>query len=314
MKLSPVIPFEPVPTEVIPQGEQWVAQIKWDGIRLLTYFDGRQVALFNRHKKDRTWHYPELTAIETYCSARSVILDGEVIALVNGKPSFHQVMRRDGVRTGKSLSFLQGQVPIIYMVFDLLYFNDEWIIDRPFEERHRLLREILTPSSSVQLVQNEEDPLALFEVVKKLDLEGIVIKDRHSRYVINGKDKRWQKKKRLKDLYAVVGGVTFNQNIVNALLLGLYDEKGRLWYIGRAGTGKLTQADWLSITEGVKALKTKERPFVNRPDRHKDAVWLKPELTVKVHFLEWTKKGTMRQPSIQAIVPIEVEACTFQQV
>lgn len=306
-------PFEPVTTSAIPQGERWVAQIKWDGIRLLTYCDGHRVALFNRHKKERTLHYPELTAIDTYCSARSVILDGEVIALKNGKPSFYQVMKRDGLRTEKKFSSIRHQVPIIYMVFDLLYFNDEWIIDRSFEERHSLLKDIITPCSTVQLVQNEEDPLALFEAVKELELEGIVIKDRRSRYVINGKDKRWQKRKVLRDLYAVVGGVTFNQNRVNALLLGLYDDEGQLRYIGHAGTGKLTEADWQWITQRVGGLKTKERPFVNRPDRQKDAVWLKPELTVKVSFLEWTEGKTMRQPSIQAIVQTDLEKCTFEQ-
>lgn len=306
-------PFEPVTTSAIPQGERWVAQIKWDGIRLLTYCDGHRVALFNRHKKERTLHYPELTAIDTYCSARSVILDGEVIALKNGKPSFYQVMKRDGLRTEKTFSSIRHQVPIIYMVFDLLYFNDEWIIDRSFEERHSLLKDIITPCSTVQLVQNEEDPLALFEAVKELELEGIVIKDRRSRYVINGKDKRWQKRKVLRDLYAVVGGVTFNQNRVNALLLGLYDDEGQLRYIGHAGTGKLTEADWQWITQRVGGLKTKERPFVNRPDRQKDAVWLKPELTVKVSFLEWTEGKTMRQPSIQAIVQTDLEKCTFEQ-
>jgi bifunctional non-homologous end joining protein LigD len=311
--LSPVTPFEPIPTQVIPKGDQWIGQIKWDGVRILTYYDGHQVALFNRKKNERTMHYPELTAIDTYCTAHSVILDGEVVALENGKPSFHQVMKRDALRKKSNIDLVQRQVPITYMVFDILYLNNKWMMNRPLHERQQLLSLIIEPNEFVQLVKSDHDPEALFEAVKEHDLEGIVIKDLESRYAINGKDKRWQKKKVFKDLCAVAGGVTFRQNRVNALLLGLYDDEGCLWYVGHAGTGKLTQNDWLNITQMVPALKITERPFVNRPDRHKDAVWIQPKITVKINFLEWTQSKTLRQPSIQAIVQADAKACTFNQ-
>ena len=93
MDLKPVAPFEPIRSETIPQGENWVAQVKWDGVRMLTYRDGRETRLINRKGNDRTAQYPEFIDVPSYCRASSVILDGEMIALSGGKPSFHEIMR-----------------------------------------------------------------------------------------------------------------------------------------------------------------------------------------------------------------------------
>ncbi|GMA51215.1 hypothetical protein GCM10025857_25720 [Alicyclobacillus contaminans] len=72
----------------LPAGPGWVAQVKWDGVRILTYSDGREVHLFNRRRNNRTLHYPELVDVSAYSTAKSVIYDGEVIAWRRGKPSF----------------------------------------------------------------------------------------------------------------------------------------------------------------------------------------------------------------------------------
>ncbi|MDR7315880.1 ATP-dependent DNA ligase [Brevibacillus nitrificans] len=75
MKLEPILPFEPISTDTIPSGDNWVAQIKWDGVRMLTYFDGNEVRLVNRKLNDRTVQYPEFLDLSRYCHATSVILD-----------------------------------------------------------------------------------------------------------------------------------------------------------------------------------------------------------------------------------------------
>jgi bifunctional non-homologous end joining protein LigD len=312
MGMQPIIPFEPIRTEVFPQGEDWIAQVKWDGVRILTYYDGNGVKLFNRQLNERTAQYPELADIQSYCSARSVILDGEVIALENGRPSFHQVMRRDGIRRLEKVSSVKQEVPISYMVFDVLFYNGEWITSRPLKERQKILGEVLIPHPVVHTVENFPDAEALFEAIKGQDLEGIVCKRFSSTYAIGGKDNRWQKVKNYRDLVAVVGGVTLRDGIVNALLLGAYDSEGKLWYIGHAGTGKLTQADWQELTRRIQPILRKTSPFVNRSARMKDALWLELELTVKVRFMEWTGGGTLRQPSIQAFVPMKPTDCRLE--
>ncbi|WP_103105887.1 ATP-dependent DNA ligase [Brevibacillus reuszeri] len=311
--MNPIIPMEPISCEVIPKGADWIAQVKWDGVRMLTYFDGSKTRLYNRRINERTHQYPELANIQTFCNAHSVILDGEVVALgADGKPSFHEVMRRDGIRRLEKVGQAQKLVPITYMVFDVLFANNEWTIDRTLRERANLLSEIIIPNDHVQLVDHHNNGQALYEVIEQHGMEGIVMKDLNSKYVIGGKEKHWQKKKYYRDTIAVVGGVTLRDNIVNSLLLGLYDSEGHLFYIGHAGTGKLTRDDWIALTEVIVPLIQSDMPFAYTPARFKGAVWLKPKVAVKVQFAEWTEGYTLRQPSIHAVVDIPVDHCLLE--
>lgn len=69
MDLKPVVPFEPKSTEIIPIGKNWIGRVKWDGVRVLTYYDGLKVKLFNRKLNERTSQFFELVNIKSYCSA-----------------------------------------------------------------------------------------------------------------------------------------------------------------------------------------------------------------------------------------------------
>lgn len=307
--MKPIVPFEPISTETIPTGPSWVGQVKWDGVRVLLYYDGQKIQLYNRKLRQRTYHYPELQEVSQFCRARSVILDGEIIALKDGKPSFSEVMKRDGLTDLKKVGSVARVIPITYMVFDLLYLNGQWVTSWPLEKRQQALAENLLPHDHVQLVENFSDAQALFAAVKEAGLEGVVIKDLNSTYAIGGKDGRWRKKKNYQDLIAVVGGVTFRGPVVNSLLLGLYDGEGRLWYIGRAGTGKLSQGDWETLTQVIGSLKQEESPFVHQPSPRQRAMWLKPYLTVKVRFTEWLAGWRLRHPSIQAFVQARPQEC-----
>lgn len=310
---EPLAPFEPISTHDLPIGDHFIGQIKWDGVRMLLYFDGRTTKLINRRRNDRTLQYPELTQPMDFCSASSVILDGEIMALSQGKPSFYHIMKRDSSRKSTTIAQVMRQVPITYMVFDILYCNGTWLTHLSLQERQAVLEKIIRPNQQVQLVTSHSDMEALFNVVVQHELEGIVIKDLRSTYLIDGKDKRWLKKKIFKDIFAVVSGVTYRDKIVNSLFLGLYDNQNQLWYIGNAGTGKLTMADWQLITEQVQPLITSERPFVNQTDREKEAVWIVPQLVAKVNFFEWTPNKTLRHPSIQSFVTMNPKDCNFTQ-
>ncbi|NJJ41914.1 RNA ligase family protein [Paenibacillus apii] len=309
MKLTPIVPFEPVIADLPPAGEQWIAQIKWDGVRVLSYYDGCSTELINRRQNYRTKQYPEIAAAESYCKAGSAILDGEVIALSEGKPSFHEVMRRDSLRKESAIASTVRQIPILYMVFDILYCNGVWTLDRPFLERRSLLEEMLRPHPHVQAVPSYNDPAALLAAARAQGLEGIVCKDVNSVYSPGGKDKRWLKCKIISDLNAVAGGVTFRDGTVNAVLLGLYGDDGRLHYIGHAGTGKMTVNDWRELTALSHRLAAQDMPFASLPQRVKGAFWIRPELVFKIHFLEWTDSGTLRHPSIQARLDLSPSEC-----
>ncbi|MEK4509327.1 DNA ligase [Paenibacillus anaericanus] len=314
MELKPVTPFEPLRTEVIPSGSNWVAQVKWDGVRILTYYDGHETRLINRKGNERSRQYPEFIDVPSYCQAHSVILDGEMIALAGGKPSFHEIMKRDSLRREQEISFAVGRTLAIYMIFDILYYNGQWVTNETLEHRQQLLQNIITPHSALQLVPNVQDGEALFTVMKERGWEGMVCKRLDSSYLIGGKDSRWQKLKLGYDLYAVIGGVTYRDGIVNALLLGLYNQEGNFIYIGHAGGGKLKVADLRELTEIIQTMIRETAPFVNQPQRVKGAIWVQPTLSVKVQFMEWTPGGTMRHPVIQGMATVPPEMCVVTQI
>jgi bifunctional non-homologous end joining protein LigD len=312
MDLMPIIPFEPIVSDSFPKGTDWIHQIKWDGVRILTYYDGSKCRLFNRKLNERTSQYPELLDVTKYCMANSVILDGEIIALgSDGKPSFHEVMRRDSIRRKERVGLAKKEVAITYLIFDVIFYDGQWVNEWPLRERNELLIRIITPNENVQLVSSHSEGNALYKVVQDADLEGIVCKDLNGTYAIDGKDDRWVKVKNYGDVVAVIGGFTLNGGIVNAILLGLYDLEGKLLYIGHTGTGRLTSGDWRKLTEILKQTVIKDRPFHDTHARHKDAYWVQPLFTVKIKYTEWRwKEGrSMRQPSIQAFMDLPPGEC-----
>ncbi|MFD3260509.1 DNA ligase [Paenibacillus lentus] len=313
MELKPVAPFEPIRTEALPVGPDWITQVKWDGVRILTYYNGKDTRLINRKGNERSKQYPEFMDVPSYCRADSVILDGEMIALAGGRPSFHEVMRRDSLRREQEIRFAVKQIPATHMIFDVLYYNGNWVIDRTLAERQELLQDIVVPSGQIQLVPSYSDGERLFAVMKERGWEGVVSKRLDSTYALGGKDGRWQKLKLGYDLQAVIGGVTYREGVMNALLLGLYDEHGQFVYIGHTGSGKLNQEAWRSLANQITALAVKDRTFHNVPQRIKGAVWVQPLLTVKVQFMEWTPGGTMRHPVLQGMADIPPESCTVTQ-
>lgn len=312
--MKPIVPFEPVRQDTIPLGDSWIYQVKWDGVRILTYADEKGIVLFNRHLNERTHHYPELHDASSYSKANSFILDGELIALAaDGKPSFHEVMRRDGLRRLEKVPQVLKLVPIYYMVFDILYLNGNWVHDRPLRERLDLLNGMLTPTSTVQPVACHPRGDVLFEVMKKQGMEGMVCKRLDKPYVIGGKSANWVKVKNYGDIIAAIGGFTLNGGIINAVLLGLYDQAGRFQYIGHTGTGRLNQSEWKALTIRLFPDIVKECPFASRPERYKHAIWVKPSLSVKIMYTEWRlhEGRSLRQPSIQAVVDRPASECRF---
>ncbi|QMV45102.1 DNA ligase [Cohnella cholangitidis] len=313
--MKPLIPFEPISAKTIPSGDGWIAQMKWDGVRMLFYYDGQTLRLINRRLNDRTRQYPEFAVPSAYCTASSFILDGEMIAFDASKPSFQEVMKRDSLRHEGSIKRAIMGTPVTYMVFDVLFANGDWVIDLPLRQRQQLLTEIIKPQNQVQPVTSHADAGALLEVMRSHAMEGIVLKQLESTYAINGKDNRWRKIKLFYDLYAVIAGVIIKDNIVRSVQLGLYDEDGSLRYIGHAGMGKLTVGQQRELTAMALEAEGAGMPFSNRPERSKETQWIAPSLVVKVQYMEWTSNKTMRHPTIQALVKdVPITECSVKQI
>ncbi|MDQ0658065.1 RNA ligase family protein [Paenibacillus sp. W2I17] len=312
---KPLIPFEPISRDTLPTGPQWIAQVKWDGVRMLAYEDGHELRLVNRRLHDRTAQYPELVTPRNLCSGSSYILDGEVIALDpdTGKPSFYHVLRRDRMSRPEGIAQAIHQIPVTYMVFDILFFEGKWVTDQPLADRQRLLHEVLNTAPHVQEVTNTLDASSLLTVMRQHQMEGIVCKDLTSSYGIQGKDQRWQKVKIMHDVYAMIGGVTYRSGIVNAVAVGVYDGPNFV-YIGHVGTGKLNSNTWRELTHQVEPLIRQDRPFHNVPERSAETTWVEPQIGVKVQYMELTHHHTLRHPSIQTFADVTREDCLANQL
>ncbi|WP_339303621.1 DNA ligase [Paenibacillus sp. FSL R5-0519] len=312
---KPLIPFEPISRDTLPTGPQWIAQVKWDGVRMLAYEDGHELRLVNRRLHDRTAQYPELVTPRNLCSGASYILDGEVIALDpdTGKPSFYHVLRRDRMSRSEGIAQAIHQIPVTYMVFDILFYEGQWVTDQPLADRQRLLHEVLNSAPHVQEVANTLDAASLLTVMRQHQMEGIVCKDLTSTYGIQGKDQRWQKVKIMHDVYAMIGGVTYRSGIVNAIAVGVYDGPNFV-YIGHVGTGKLNSNTWRELTHQVEPLIRQDRPFLNVPERSAETTWVEPRIGVKVQYMELTHHRTLRHPSIQTFAEVTREDCLANQL
>ena len=310
--MDPIKPFEPISADIIPSGKEWIFQVKWDGVRMLVYKVDGEVKLVNRNLNNRTKQYPELTDLSNYCSASSVILDGEIIAMNEGKPSFHEVMKRDRMNRSELIHLAIEERPVIYMIFDILYLDGKWVIDEELAERQKLLSSIITPTEFVQIVENFSDGVALYEAIQTQGLEGMVAKDLRKPYSLNGKDGRWQKVKFYQDLIAVVGGLLIKGSELQSLALGLYDSSGQLHYIGRVGKGRYKHEEWKIIKQFLEKVSQSENPFETKMSNNRKFQWVQPIYTVKVTYLEWTESMTLRQPLLESFVERDPKKCLME--
>jgi len=270
---SKIIPMEPVLVKEPPPGPEYVHSIKWDGVRALVYVSSRGVRIHNRRLNDRTATYPELQGIFRMVRAKELVFDGEIIALnKQARPSFGLVMKRDSVRTEKAARKLMHSLPVYYMIFDLLYYKGESIMERPLFERLELLNGVFVEDSiSFQIVGVEEDGRSLFERTRSLRLEGVVSKKKDSGYLRGVKSVLWLKAKHFKDMNVVAGGFTTRNGRLNALSIGAYSGE-HLIYLGNVSSG-LTNHDLVSLDRELRKLEQPRSPFANFSTRSPSYHW-----------------------------------------
>jgi bifunctional non-homologous end joining protein LigD len=299
MLFSPFQPMEPLPAAEVPVNERYLFQVKWDGVRILAHVGGGRVLLHNRKLRERTHHYPELDRLHALC-ATDAVLDGEMVALRNGKPSFPLILERDLVNPAaaggkEKVRRLMSRVPVFYMVFDLLYYNGRSLLDQPLDQRRERLCDLLQEDESILPVESFGDGVLLFSAIREQGMEGVVAKERLSSYRPGRKHGSWLKiKYRLQQL-VVIGGYTLKNGQINALLAGAYHE-GRYLYLGRVASG-LSGRDLAELTPYLRESGQSEPPFVNAT-ADRDKRWVTPRLTALVEFQEWTEDLRMRQPVI----------------
>jgi bifunctional non-homologous end joining protein LigD len=285
----------------VPSGADWAYEMKWDGVRALTLVQPGTLRIKSRNGRDVTAGYPELHALAGELGTAEVLLDGEIVALnEEGRPDFQLLQRRMHVRDAASLRILQHEVPIVLMIFDLLWFDGRLIIDLPYTERRRVL-EALGPSGTTwqtppASVEDGEDALATSH---ELGLEGIVAKRVDSVYEPGRRSSAWRKIKHDLRQELVIGGWTpgkgWRAGRVGALLLGYHDADGALHYAGKVGTG-FTEAELERLDAMLAPIEQSTNPFTGT-GVPRDAHFVVPRHVAEVRFAQWTEGGRIRQPA-----------------
>ncbi|MGE5653261.1 MAG: non-homologous end-joining DNA ligase [Bacillota bacterium] len=304
-------PMEPVKHDQPFDDPRYAFQVKWDGVRMLAFVSGSGVRLQNRRLREKTATYPELQLLSKHLVGRDAILDGEVVVLQDGKPSFPRVIERDFATSSRTISGMQKTHPIAYVVFDILWLDGRDLTPLPWQERDQHLHAAVREEDGIAVIDSFlARGTDLFGAVETKGLEGIVAKEISSRYLIGQKSDAWRKIKTKQRIRAVVGGMTIKGSHFSALLLGVYRE-GQLVYIGRVGTGISMQEAGL-LVQHLGQQRQPTSPFTNTPRiTSAEVIWTYPALTVDVEFMEWTEDLQLRAPVIKGFGIGDPKECVF---
>jgi len=287
----------------LPPDDGWVFEIKWDGMRILSFATPSGVRLQSANQKDVTVRFPELQALAEVLGDHAALLDGEVVANdENGQPSFSLLQGRMHVASESDAARLSVEVPIVYHVFDLLRLDDHDLCDLPYLDRRRLLAELIEPGPYWDVPPaHRGDGSDLLAAARAQGLEGLVAKREDSRYLPGKRSRQWLKVKIRNQQEFVVGGWAEGEGSrrgrIGGLLVGYYDGTA-LRYAGRVGSG-LAEDDLQGLGARFEALAVDDCPFEPPPPRpfSRGATWVEPLTVVEVAFAEWTPEGRLRHPS-----------------
>src|SRR3989441_8478334 len=284
--------LEPMKAQMVDKAfddDRWLFEVKWDGIRLVSFIDNGKVSLQTRAGRIVDDEYPQLQAVSRLVSAKQAVLDGEIVALdEEGRPSFQLLQNR-----GKEPH------PMQYVVFDIVYLDGQRLFRVPLEDRKRLLRDIVRDSDLLKYSEHVlGEGKAFFKAAQQKQLEGIVAKLRDSPYQPGMRSSAWLKIKAVRQQEVVIGGFTEprgGRRHFGALIVGVYED-GKFVYAGHVGGG-FDERSLESLAKLMKPLIVKTSPFSGEPPRgNEKPTWVRPKLVAEVKFAEWTRDGVMRQP------------------
>jgi bifunctional non-homologous end joining protein LigD len=282
----------------------WSYEVKWDGIRALAHVAGGHVHLVGRNGTTLDERYPELAPLGAALGSRDAVLDGEVVAFgADGRPSFQALQARMHVQSAATQRRLAETVPVVYVIFDLLWLDGRSLLDRPHAERRSLLEGLALEGPSWRTPPaSRDDPGPIVAFVQAQQLEGVVAKRADSRYDTGRRSGAWIKTKFHLRQEFVVGGWTEGQGrrdrSIGALLLGHHvTPGGPLAYAGKVGTG-FSDKELVRLQGILEPLERAQSPFSTGPAPPKrGSHWVEPVLVAEVRFTEWTHDGTVRHPA-----------------
>ena len=293
-----------------PDGSRWSYEVKWDGMRVLADLHDGTVRLSSRTERDITVSFPELAGLGP--AHPDVLLDGEIVVLADGIPSFAALAERIHIREPRRAAALAAQAPATLIAFDVLRLYGVDLTSRPWQERREALERLsLSGAPRWQLSPVHEDLESLLSATVEHGLEGVVAKRRTSPYRPGTRNSDWLKLAHRRTQSCVVGGWRPEINDaqrIGALLLGVWTdgrpgEPPRLRFAGRVGSGLTGTGPQADLQRLLRRRRLAESPFDDKIPRE-DAVgttWVEPQVVVEVRHLGRTEAGRLRQPVFRGI-------------
>jgi bifunctional non-homologous end joining protein LigD len=216
-------PMLAVPGRLPTDADRWAYEVKWDGVRILAFVSGGRVRALGRSGRDVTAAYPELREVGRALGSTQAVLDGEVVAFgPDGKPDFGLLARRMHVTESAAARRLAKQVPVSYVVFDLLHLDGHDTTGLAYDQRRTLLERL--PGLNVPAAF-DADGDAVLAASRQAGLEGLVAKRRASAYQAGRRSRDWVKVKNVRRQSVVIGGWEPGEgrrtDMIGALLVGL---------------------------------------------------------------------------------------------
>ena len=288
----------------LPTGPGWLYEVKWDGMRLLADVSDGRLDLRSRSGRDVTANFPELKGL--LALAPDVLLDGEVVLLEHGVPSFHALADRMQSPVEERVALAR---PVTYMAFDVLRLYGVPLLDRTLDERRATLERLDTAAiANLALSPTYTDGQALFAATGQRGMEGVIAKRRDGRYRPGTRSPGWVKATHRANQACVVGGwrpenvgnARVSASRVGALLLGVPDGVG-LRFAGRVGSGLASEVAQRALRGRL--VDAERSPFHERLPRadEKGARWCAPEIVVEVSHMGWTDAGKLRAPVYRGV-------------
>ncbi|CAN5853748.1 DNA ligase D [soil metagenome] len=321
-------PMLPSLTDKPFNNKDWIFEIKWDGVRAITIIDRltKTCTIKSRTGDTITQRYPELenafkSALKEDMFKEFVILDGEIVILDDdGYPDFQNHQKRMNINSIKSIEILSELYPAVYYVFDILYLDNNNLMQLPFAERRTTLVNLVKKENSKIRISDfvEEFGIDVFETIRGMTLEGIIGKHRSSKYHSGIRTRDWLKIKNIKTQDCIVIGYTRGEgnrkNYFGSLLLTAIDNTlnntladtnnnsvnskndiSKLRFIGHTGSGFSFESLSL-IHQKLKKIEIPYCPVDSIPYLNRETVWVRPITVIEVKFNNWTNNKIMRAP------------------
>lgn len=278
--------------------DEHLFEIKWDGVRAVTYVENGSLRMHGRRRRDLVERYPELDFLRGLPSG--TVLDGELVVLdAEGRPDFPGILRRENSRSRDAV-VRAGRNPVVYVVFDLLYLAHRNQMPARLGERREALLQLVAATGNALLVASEGvigKGLDLFAAAKARGLEGIVAKRLDATYRPGERSDAWQKIKPVQSVHCLVLGYEPDgENDFKSLIIAT-DFDGELRCVGRVGSG-LSDSDKKQL-RGLLFARRTARPLI---EAGMNGCWIEAGLFCTVSFVERTASGSLRAPVFLGLV------------